>query len=96
MELICYSLWKHTYLSNIRESSALEGYHLLNRVTDAQKRHLTAGILYPWDSICIIITYDEMQASRLLDDMMFSVRIKLYIFRPGKLCFIMLPPLAVR
>ena len=83
--------------SNIRESvRTLKGITSLTGVTDAQKCHLTAGILYPWDSTCIIITYDEMQASRLLDDMMFFCPDKVVHFPARKLCFIMLPPLAVR
>lgn len=54
----------------IKESvRTMKGITSITGVTDGQKSHLTAGILYPFDSSCIIITYDELQAGRLFDDM---------------------------
>lgn len=53
----------------IRESVRMKGITSLIGVTDTQKCHLTASILYPWDNTCIIVTYDEMQANRIFDDM---------------------------
>jgi len=53
----------------IREAvRTMKGVTSLTGVTDGQKSHITAGILYPFDNTCIIITYDEMQANRLFDD----------------------------
>ncbi|MGI6571745.1 MAG: transcription-repair coupling factor [Caldicoprobacterales bacterium] len=45
------------------------GISSITGITEAQKCHLTAGILYPRGSSCIFVTYDEMQANRLMDDM---------------------------
>ncbi|MDD4680143.1 MAG: transcription-repair coupling factor [Clostridia bacterium] len=53
---------------NIR---SISGMTVFTGVTEAQKCHLTASILYPMDSSCLLVTYDELQANRLLDDMKF-------------------------
>jgi transcription-repair coupling factor (superfamily II helicase) len=47
----------------------MTGVTLVNGVSEAQKCHLAASILYPLDSTCIFITYDEMQANRLYEDL---------------------------
>ncbi len=66
---------------NIRESVRnMRGITSLTGVTDTQKCHLTASILYPWDTTSIIVTYDEMQANRLYDDMSFFCPERLVLF----------------
>lgn len=70
----------------IRESvQTMKGMTSFTGVTDAQKCHLTASMLYPWDRTCIIITYDEMQANRLLDDMKLFCRDNLVLFPSGEI-----------
>jgi transcription-repair coupling factor (superfamily II helicase) len=49
----------------------MKGITLVNGVSETQKCHLTASILHPPDSTCILVTYDEMQANRLFDDLKF-------------------------
>ncbi|HHY81821.1 MAG TPA: transcription-repair coupling factor [Clostridiales bacterium] len=52
----------------IRDSvRTMNGISSFTGVTEAQKCHLTSSILYPLDSTCIIVTYDELQANKLLD-----------------------------
>jgi transcription-repair coupling factor (superfamily II helicase) len=48
---------------------SLKGITLINGVTEAQKSHLIASILYKLDSTYIVVTYDGMQANRLFDDL---------------------------
>mgnify|MGYP001437816159 CR=1 FL=1 len=65
----------------IRESvRTAKGMSSFTGVTEAQKCHLAASILYPQDSTCIMITYDEMQANRLLDDFKCFMPDKLVLY----------------
>ncbi|MGI6526734.1 MAG: transcription-repair coupling factor [Caldicoprobacterales bacterium] len=70
----------------IRESvQTMKGITSFTGVIDAQKCHLTASMLYPWDRTCIFITYDELQANRLLDDMRLFCPDRLVLFPAGEI-----------
>ena len=62
------------YVRSVRGMTAFTG------VTEAQKSHLIASIIHPMDETCLLVTYDELQANRLLDDLKFFLPDQLVLF----------------
>ena len=62
---------------NVRSVRGMTAY---TGVTEAQKCHLIASIIHPMDESCLLVTYDELQANRLLDDLKLFLPDKLVLF----------------
>ncbi len=62
-----------------------KGITLINGMSEVQKCHFLASILYPPDRNGILITYDEMQAGQLLDDMEFFFPGQTVLFPPREI-----------
>ena len=62
-----------------------KGITLINGMSEVQKCHFLASLLYPPDRTGILITYDEMQAGQLLDDMEFFFPGQAVLFPPREI-----------
>lgn len=59
---------------------SLRGTTSMTGLSEVQKCHIVSSVLYPLEGCCLFITYNEMQANRVLDDLKFFFPEKIVLF----------------